>query len=218
MSIHLVGITALVLVFVLGTVRPVNLGALALIATYLVGTFLAGESSRQLLAGFPADLFVLLAGVTYLFGIASSNGTIEWVINHAVRHLGDRSAAIPWLIFGVAAIPSSAGALGPAAVAMLAPLCLTLGERYGLDRRMSALMVMHGSAAGNFSPLNGLAIIVTNAVETNGLHITALGLFFGNAAYNLGLAVVIFLLFGGPELLARRKAIRPSRFASRPQA
>lgn len=202
MSIHLFGIASLVIIFVLGTVRPVNLGALALVATYLIGTLFAGESNGELLAGFPAELFVLLVGVTYLFGIAMANGTMEWIIDQAVRHLGDRPVTIPWLIFGVAAIPSSAGALGPAAVAMLAPLCLRLGNRYGLDQRMSALMVLHGSSLGNFSPLNGLAIIVKNAAETNGLAISSSALFFGNAAYNLGLAVVIFLMFGGLSLLS----------------
>ena len=206
-SIHVFGVTALILLFILGTVRSVNLGALALVATYLIGTLYAGESTRELLAGFPVDLFVLLVGVTYLFGIAAANGTIEWVIDHAVRHIGERAAVIPWLIFGVAAIPSTAGALGPAAVAMLAPLCLSLGERYAIDRRMSALMVMHGSAFGNFSPLNGLAIIVQNAAETNGLAVPAAALFFGNAAYNVALAVVIFLMFGGPALLARQHTV-----------
>lgn len=205
MPIHLIGVGALALVFVLGTIRPVNLGALSLVATFLIGSLVVGETNKQILAGFPADLFVLLVGVTYLFGLAAANGTIQWVIDRAVGLLGDRPAAVPWLIFGFAAIPSTAGALGPAAVAMLAPLCLTLGERYNLDRRMSALMVMHGSAAGNFSPLNGLAIIVDKAAESNGLHVSAAQLYFGNAAYNVGLAAVIYLLFGGRALLARRR-------------
>lgn len=38
MSIHAVGVAGLLLVFVIGTLRPVNLGALALVMTYLVGT------------------------------------------------------------------------------------------------------------------------------------------------------------------------------------
>ncbi|MBD3765852.1 MULTISPECIES: SLC13 family permease [Sphingomonadales] len=207
MSIHVIGIAALVLVFVVGTLRPVNLGVLCLVATYLVGSLVAGENSRELLSGFPADLFVLLVGVTYLFGIASSNGTIQWLVERAAQLLGDRPGAVPWLIFGVAAIPSAAGALGPAAVAMLAPLCLNLGERYHIDRRMSALMLMHGSALGNFSPLNGLAIIVKAAAEVGGLHFSSAQLFFSNAAYNIALAVVIYLLFGGPALLLRRRAV-----------
>jgi len=129
-SIHVIGVVALVLVFVIGTLRPVNIGALALIATFLLGTLVAHESIDELLAGFPPDLFVLLVGVTYLFGLAAVNGTIEWVVERAVGLLGDRPALVPWLIFVFSAIPTMAGALGPAGVAMLAPVCLQLGERY----------------------------------------------------------------------------------------
>jgi len=204
LSIHVIGVVALVLVFVIGTLRPVNIGALALIATFLVGTLVANESVDELLVGFPPDLFVLLVGVTYLFGLAAVNGTIEWVVERAVGLLGDRPALVPWLIFAFSAIPTMAGALGPAGVAMLAPLCLKLGERYGIDRRMSALMVMHGSCLGNFSPLNGLAIIVQQAADSNGLEVSSAGLFFGNAAYNIGLAIVIYLMFGGRKLLRER--------------
>jgi di/tricarboxylate transporter len=206
-SIHVIGVVALVLVFVIGTLRPVNIGALALIATFLIGTLVAGESVKELLAGFPPDLFVLLAGVTYLFGLAAVNGTIEWLIDRVVGLLGDRPALVPWLIFAFSAVPTMAGALGPAGVAMLAPLCLRLGERYGVDRRMSALMVMHGSCLGNFSPLNGLAVIVRQALAANGLSVSSAGLFFGNAAYNLALAVVIYLAFGGRQLWRERGGV-----------
>jgi di/tricarboxylate transporter len=203
-SIHVIGVVGLVLVFVIGTLRPVNIGALALIATFFVGTLVANETVDELLAGFPPDLFVLLVGVTYLFGLAAVNGTLEWVIDRAVGLLGDRPALVPWMIFFFSAVPTTAGALGPAGVAMLAPLCLRLGARYGIDRRMAALMVMHGSCLGNFSPLNGLAIIVRQSAEANGLQVSAAELFFGNAAYNIGLAVVIYLLFGGRTLLRER--------------
>ncbi|PXY36187.1 SLC13 family permease [Prauserella flavalba] len=205
MSIHVIGVVALVLVFVIGTARPVSIGALALVATFLIGTLVANETPDEVLAGFPPDLFVLLVGVTYLFGLAASNGTIEWIIDRAVRLFGDRPALVPWLIFVFSAVPTTAGALGPAGVAMLAPLCLRLGERYAIDRRMSALMVMHGSCLGNFSPLNGLAIIVQKAAGASGVSISSSALFFGNAAYNIGLAVVIYLCFGGRTLLRERR-------------
>jgi di/tricarboxylate transporter len=203
-SIHVIGVVGLVLVFVIGTLRPVNIGALALIATFFVGTLVADETVDELLAGFPPDLFVLLVGVTYLFGLAAVNGTLEWVIDRAVGLLGDRPALVPWMIFFFSAVPTMAGALGPAGIAMLAPLCLRLGARYGIDRRMAALMVMHGSCLGNFSPLNGLAIIVRQSAQANGLEVSAAALFFANAAYNVGLAVVIYLLFGGRTLLRDR--------------
>lgn len=205
MSIHVIGVVSLVLVFIIGTLRPVNIGALALIATFLVGTLVANETVDEVLSGFPPDLFVLLVGVTYLFGLASVNGTLEWLIDRAMGLLGDRRALVPWLIFFFSAVPTMAGALGPAGVAMLAPLCLRLGERYGVDRRMVALMVMHGSCLGNFSPLNGLTIIVEKVADSNGLEVSGSQLFFGNAAYNLALAVIIYLVFGGRTLLRERR-------------
>lgn len=205
MSVHVIGVLALVLVFVIGTLRPVNIGALALVATFFVGTLAANEKVDELLSGFPPDLFVLLVGVTYLFGLASVNGTLEWLVDRAIGIFGDRPALVPWLIFAFSAIPTLAGALGPAGVAMMAPLCLRLGDRYGIDRRMAALMVMHGSCFGNFSPLNGLTVIVQQVAEANGLDVSGSALFFGNAAYNIGLAVVIYLIFGGRSLLRDRR-------------
>jgi hypothetical protein len=50
---------------------------------------------------------------------------------------------------------------------------MRLGERYGVDRRMIGLMVVHGAAAGNFSPLNVLSAIVVQAVDKSG--VTAVG-------------------------------------------
>jgi di/tricarboxylate transporter len=206
-SIHVIGVIGLVLVFVIGTLRPVNIGVLALIATFLVGTLVAHESVDDVLSGFPPDLFVLLVGVTYLFGLVTVNGTLSWLLDRACGLLGDRPALVPWLIFLFAAIPTLAGALGPAGVAMLAPLCMGLGERYGIDRRLSALMVIHGSSAGNFSPLNGLAVIVNRAAGAAGLDVAPAQLFFGNLAANVVLGAVAYALFGGLRLWRERNTV-----------
>ena len=106
MSIHVIGVATLALVFIVGTLRPVNIGALSLVATFLIGTLVVHESPEKILSGFPPDLFVLLVGVTYLFGLAAANGTIEWLIDRAVRLLGDRPLLVPWLIFFFSAVTS----------------------------------------------------------------------------------------------------------------
>jgi len=164
---------------------------------FLVGTAAAGESPRDMLAGFPVDLFVLLVGVTYLFAIASANGTVGRTIHGAARLVHGRRALIPWIVFVVAALPAMAGALGSAGVALLAPLALELAKRYEIDRRMIGLMVVHGAAAGNFSPLNVLSAVVMQAIARGGLEMSAAALFLANVAYNVALAGIIFVVFGG---------------------
>jgi ribonuclease BN (tRNA processing enzyme) len=176
---------------------------LALVMTFLVGTIFAGEDAGAMGSGFPVRLFILLAGVTYLFAIAANNGTIERIIEGAAHLFRDHRAMIPWVVFIVASLPAMAGALGSAGVAILAPISLRLAQRYSIDRRMIGLLVVHGAAAGNFSPLNPLGVLVNDAVRANGLEWSASVLFFGNLAYNIGLGVVIYVVFGGLGLIGR---------------
>jgi di/tricarboxylate transporter len=199
--LHTIGVLGLVLAFVVGTLRPINLGTLAFVLTFLVGAFVAHETPREMYSGFPVDLFLLLAGVTYLFGIADANGTVARVVEGAARLVRRRRALIPWMAFVVASLPAMAGALGSSGVALLAPLSMRLAERCEIDRRMVGLMVVHGAAAGNFSPLNVLGALVHQAVTSRGLEMSVMALFWANLLCNVALAGFIFLIFGGRRLL-----------------
>jgi di/tricarboxylate transporter len=68
-------------------------------------------------------------------------------------------------------------------------------------------MVVHGSGAGNFSPLNALGAIVHQALARSGLEISAWALFVGNLAYNVALAIVIYLVFGGLRIVRRARTV-----------
>ena len=202
MSIHVAGIIGLVVVFLVGTLRPINLGALSLVMMFTIGT-IHGESVQDMYRGFPVDLFVLLAGVTYLFGVASNNGTLDRIVEAVARFAGDRRALIPWAVFIVAALPTIPGALTATSVALLTPISLRLARRYDIDPRMIALMVAHGAMCGNFSPLNLVGAVVHQALASNGLQISSASLFLANLAYNVGLGVIIYVLFGGLRFTRR---------------
>jgi di/tricarboxylate transporter len=199
-SIHFVGVAGLILIFLVGTLRPINLGALALAMTFIVGSVFADESLATLYSGFPADLLVLLVGVTYLFGVAAANGTIERIVDATTGLVGDRRSLVPWIVFVIAALPTTAGALGSAGVALFAPIALRFAQRYGIDSRMIGLMVLHGAACGNFSPLNVLGAIVYQGAERAGVDLPVATLFLGNIAYNVLLGIVIYVVFGGMRL------------------
>jgi di/tricarboxylate transporter len=196
-QVHILGVAGLALIFLIGTLRPINLGVLALVATFLIGTFVVHEAPREMYSGFPVDLFVLLTGVTYLFGVAVRNGTVDWIVEASVRRAQGRRALVPWIVFALAAAPAMAGALGSTGVALLAPLAMRVAERCEIDRRLMGLMVVHGAAAGNFSPLNVLGAIVHQAVTTRGLEMSVWTLFAGNLIANLVVAAVLVLIFRG---------------------
>lgn len=211
MTIHFAGVAGLILIFILGGLRSVNLGALALVMTALLGATFSDEPASKWFAGFPVELLILLVAVTWLFAIAARNGTIDWIVNGAARLVGGRRALVPWIVFFVAALPTTAGALGSAGVALIAPVALRIAERYDLDRRMIGLMVLHGAACGNFSPLNVLGAIVNQAVARSGTDLSPATLFLANVAFNVVLGAVIFVVFGGMRLARSAPATAAER-------
>ncbi|WP_318779220.1 MULTISPECIES: SLC13 family permease [unclassified Arthrobacter] len=204
LSIELISILVLAALFLIATVRPVHMGALAFVAAFVVGTMVIGEDVDTVLSGFPADLFVILVGVTYLFAIAKANGTIDWVIDKSVKSVGGRIALIPWVMFGVTGAITAVGAVVPAAVAIIAPIAIGFGIRYKIRPILMGLMVINGATAGGFSPLSVFGSIVNGVVERNDLPGSPLGLFLASLVFNVILGFVVFFLFGGRQLIGQR--------------
>ena len=204
MSPQLAGILGLVVMFVVATVLPINMGALAFAMAFLIGTIFVGMTANQIIAGFPGDLFVTLVGITYLFAIAQKNGTIDYLVRWAVRAVRGRVAAIPWVMFAVAALLTAVGAVSPAAVAILAPVALQFAAKYAISPLMMGLLVIHGAQGGGFSPISIYGGITNQVVARAGLASGETTLFLASLFYNLAVSVAVFFAFGGRALLARR--------------
>jgi Na+/H+ antiporter NhaD/arsenite permease-like protein len=208
MSNELLSIIVLVAIFLVATLLPINMGVLGIVAAFAVGTAL-GVSEDDIFAGFPGDLFVILVGVTYLFAIATANGTVNWLIHAAVKAVGGRTAAIPWVMFLVTAMLTAAGAVVPGAVAIIAPIGLGFAVTYGINPVLMGLLIINGATAGGFSPISVFGSIVNGVVERNDLAENALLLFAASFVFNLLLSVVVFFIFGGRDLLRRRLPTEP---------
>ncbi|MFJ2755175.1 SLC13 family permease [Nocardioides sp. NPDC087217] len=193
---ELIGILVLAAVFLLGTVRGVNMGTLALAAAFATGAIVYDRAPEDILAGFPASLLVVLVGVTFLFGIARVNGTIDWIVAAALHLVGNRVALIPWVLFAVAVGLTAAGAASPAAVAIVAPIGIAFGMRYVLSPLYLGLMVVNGAAAGSYAPTGILGGIVNGTMDAAGIDIDTGALFIGNLAFGLLVCVVTWLVFG----------------------
>ncbi|MBL6077606.1 hypothetical protein JMJ56_06280 [Belnapia sp. T18] len=204
MSPQTTTILGLVVMFVVATVLPLNMGALALAMAFLIGTLSVGMTSAQIIAGFPGDLFVTLVGITYLFAIAQKNGTVDWLIHMAVRAVGGRIAAIPWIMFAVAAALTAVGAVSPAACAILAPVALQFARAYAISPLMMGLLVIHGAQGGGFSPISIYGGITNQIVARSGLPGHETMLFLASLGFNLVVSAGVFLAFGGRALLGRR--------------
>lgn len=194
------------------------MGALAFVAAFLVGTLSVGLTTDDILGGFPAGLVVTLIGVTYLFAIAQNNGTVDLLVRGAVRLVGGYVAAIPWIMFAVTALLTAIGALSPAAVAIIAPIALGFAARYGINPLLMGMMVIHGAQGGGFSPISVYGVTVNTIVETEGLPSSPITVFLGSLVFNLAIALVLFVVLGGRQLLGRRVGVTTPATAEHAEA
>jgi Na+/H+ antiporter NhaD/arsenite permease-like protein len=199
-----VAILALVALFVVGTVLPINMGALAYVAAWLVGMYSLDLDEKEILAGVSGDLILTLIGVTFLFAIARNNGTVDLIVRAAVRGVGGRVALIPWVMFAVTAVLTAIGAVSPAACAIIGPIALGFAGRYGISPLMMGMFVVHGAQAGGFSPISIYGTITNSVMDANGLPDSEVTIFLASLVVNLALAVVLFLVLGGRKLISRR--------------
>jgi Na+/H+ antiporter NhaD/arsenite permease-like protein len=199
-----VAILALIALFVIGTILPINMGALAYVAAWLVGMYSLHLDEKEILGGISADLVLTLIGVTYLFAIARNNGTVDLIVRSAVRAVGGRVALIPWVMFAVTAVLTGIGAASPAACAIVGPVALGFAARYRISPLMMGMFVVHGAQGGGFSPISIYGIITNSVMEDNGLPSSEITVFLASLVATLALALVLFLVLGGRELMQRR--------------
>ena len=200
---NVIALSVLVLVFVISTVRSVNMGALALVAAFVVGTLVFTVDTSEILDGFPASLFVILVGVTYLFALARNNGTVDWIIHAAVRAVRGRVALVPWAMFAVCAAVTAMGAVSPAAVAIIAPVAMGFATRYRIHPMLMGFMVVQGATAGSFSPIGIFGVITNDVMRQNGLPSSPALLFVSTFAAAAVVAAIAYVSFGGRTLIAR---------------
>lgn len=199
MSAPVLSIIILAVMFLLATVLPLNMGALAFVGAFLLGSVVLGMSTNDILANFPGGLFLTIVGVTYLFAIAQNNGTIDLMVRGAVRMVGSKVALIPWIMFAITAVITAVGALSPAAVAIIAPIALSFAAKHKINPLMMGMMVIHGAQAGGFSPIAVYGVTVNGIIAKTELEASPMAIFLASFFFNLAIALVLFFVLGGTK-------------------
>ncbi|MBD1380925.1 SLC13 family permease [Metabacillus arenae] len=204
MSIELIAILILLLMFIIGSILPINIGLLGFVAAYFVGSVVAGMEVDDIFAGYPGDLFVLLAGVTFFFAIVQNNGTIDLITGWGLKLVRGRVGLMPWVMFMLTLLLASIGTQATACVMIIAPIALRLAAQYKINPVMMGCLVVIASTAGAFSPLNLFGLIVKGVMETSSIpHEPAL-LFLNTVLFSTIAALILFVAMGGLRLLKQQ--------------
>lgn len=196
MTPDVASLIALLIAIVLSCTSRINVGVLSIAFAWLIGVYLAAMKPDAVAAGFPSSLFVTLAGVTLLFGLAHVNGTLEGLAQRAVRLAGGNARLLPLAFFAMACALSAVGPGAILGVALIIPLAMPIGVEAGVPRLLTALMVANGANAGNLSPVSVVGIIANTKMAEAGIAGHEWAVFAANFVAHVLVGVVAYLLFG----------------------
>jgi len=188
MSIAWVSLGALLVAVALSMVSKVNVGVVSLALAWIVGVYLGGMRYNDVISAFPVPLFITLAGVTLLFGMANVNGTLQRLAARAVSVCRGNAGVIPVMFFGVALLISSIGPGNIATAALLAPMGMAVGAQ-----------------AGALSPFAPTGVIVNGVMAKIGLAGQELTTYGNNLLAHLAVTFVAYLAFGGWRLFTSHR-------------
>lgn len=205
MTLSLIAFAVLVAAFAIGSFTRINAGLIATVAAFAVGTLVAGLPIKDVIAQFPSGLFFILFGATLLFAIVRINGTIDLLAYWAELLAGNRRFLVPVLMFALTAALASAGAFTPAAIAIVAPVGIALGLRFGISPLSMGLVIVQGANAGAFSPVNPFGVLANVMLDEAGAAEDSLKLYLYCFLFNAVLALIAYVMI---EAIMKRRSAR----------
>ena len=201
MNLSVISLIALVAVVAIGFIKKVNLGFLSLGVAYFLG-IAGGMTAKQISAGFDSSMFVTLVGVTFLFGMASNNGTLDLFSKKIVALVGKHTVLIPVLMFFLSAFISAIGPGHIAAGILMTTFAMYLAFEMNINPMSTALYAKLGANAGCASVLSMTGILAKNLSEPLGYGGFGLHLFLAVLISGSAFTLVVYVLYKGYKVKA----------------
>ena len=203
MNIALISLCALGIAVLVSSTTRINVGILAIVLAWVVGSDFAGLQLSEIVSGFPTQLFLMLTGVTLLFTQAHLNGTLDRVAHYAVRGCRGNTGLIPIMFFFLASFLASIGPGSTAMAAIIGPMAMRVAERANISAFLMAIMVANGANSGSLSPIAPTGIIVNGLLAKIGITGVEWHNYLTVLLAHAAVAFAGYFLFGGIRLLRR---------------
>lgn len=185
--VSIASLIMLVITIVIGFVKKINMGVLALGFSFILG-YLGKISASSIIKGFNSSLFLMLVGVSILFGIAQHNGTLNLIVKKLIRLSGKRAWLIPILMYFVIYFIAFLGAGTITGFALAALFGIPMAKELDADPFLLTTMGQLGSIGGGIVPWAPTGII--------GLELAKNANITGNLANTMVLNTFLATAFG----------------------
>lgn len=212
MTISVISLVVLAAVVAVGFIKKVNLGFFAMGAAFVLG-LAGGMSASEIADGFNSSMFVTLVGVTFLFGMASNNGTLDLFSKKVVALVGKHTVFIPILMFVLSAFISAIGPGHIAAGVLMTTFAMYLAFEMKINPMATALYAKLGANAGCASILSMTGILAKSLSEPMGYSGFSLHLFLTTLLSGFVFTLVVYMGYKGYKV----KADNPMKLSEIPK-
>lgn len=185
--VSIISLVILLITIVIGFVKKINMGVLALGFSFILG-YLGKISASSIIKGFNSSLFLMLVGVSILFGIAQHNGTLNLIVKKLIRLSGKKAWLIPILMYFVIYFIAFLGAGTITGFALAALFGIPMAKELDADPFLLTTMGQLGSIGGGIVPWAPTGII--------GLELAKNANITGNLANTMVLNTFLATAFG----------------------
>lgn len=168
MNISILIIVAIVMAIALGFIFKINIGLFSILFAYLIGTLGIGLTVKEVTGTFSLTLFFTIFAITFFYGFAIKNGTLELIAKKSVYASRNTPYLIPFVCYGLCLVMSGIGP-GPYAVyAFLSPLVIAVANEIKMHKIIAAVAIVGGGVAGAFTSFGMGGGIARGLIEAAG--------------------------------------------------
>ena len=210
--VSIISLVILLITIVIGFVKKINMGVLALGFSLILG-YLGKVSASNIIKGFNSSLFLMLVGVSILFGIAQHNGTLNLIVKKLIKLSGKKAWLIPILMYFVIYFIAFLGAGTITGFALAALFGIPMAKELDADPFLLTTMGQLGSIGGGIVPWAPTGIIglelAKNANITGNLANTMVLNTFLATAFG---AIISYIFLKGYKLKAKELSSEVLKF------
>lgn len=196
MNLGIISLIALLAAIIIGFVRNVNVGILCTGFSMVLG-LVFGLDAKEILSGFSSSLFIQMVGITYLFAIINSNGTLELLARKMVGLVGKKKALIPFVMYMLGFLICAVGPGAIPSLAIIPVIAIPVAVSAGINPIMTAIIGDLGVMSGRMSPLTPESAVVRELMEEQGLTGNTIPIMISLTITALIVAVLVYIYYKG---------------------
>ena len=196
MNLGIISLIALLAAIIIGFVRNANVGIMCMGFSMVLG-LVFGLDAKEILSGFSSSLFIQMVGITYLFAIINSNGTLELLAHKMVGMVGKKKALIPFVMYILGFLICAVGPGAIPSLAIIPVIAIPVAVSAGINPIMTAIIGDLGVMSGRMSPLTPEAAVVRELMEEQGLVGNTIPIMIGMTITALIVVVLVYIYYKG---------------------